>query len=218
MAPARFVAQRLWALMRESQHLGTLLVDKTLVVPVYYFMIRKTCRGIFKVFQNSENHLALALGVIFRCPNSRSAEAAPQTATVETMPQWAENDSHQIRREIIVSTNARISAPRNTSRRLNINTYTIYDTENLSRSFESVPNVGNRSTFDGTMRFSGAKSGHLQGWTRNQWYPTKWSFWAWFFMDFPFQPQLLATLAPSSGRVWECWDTFLICTARDLAI
>ena len=27
---------------------------------------------------------------------------------------------------------------------------------------------------------------------------------AWIFMDFPFQPQLLATLAPTSGRVWEC--------------
>ena len=67
MTPTGFVAPRLWALMRKSQHLGPLLVDRTLVV--YYFMIRKTCRGIFKVFQNSQNHLALALGVIFRGPN-----------------------------------------------------------------------------------------------------------------------------------------------------
>ena len=135
------------------------------------------------------------------------------------MHQWAENDSHQIRRYTVVGTNARISAPRNTSRRLNINTYTIYDRENLSRSFESVPNVGNRSTFDGTMRFSGAKSGHLthlQGWTRNQWYPMKWQFWARIFMDFPFQPQLVTTLAPSSRRVWECWDMFA-CFQREIS-
>ena len=40
----------------------------------------------------------------------------------------------------------------------------------------------------------------------------------WIFMDFPNQLQLVATLAPSSGRVWECWDTFLLVPARDLAI
>ena len=128
------------------------------------------------------------------------------------------NDSHQIRREDIVGTNARISAPRNTSRWLNINTYTIYDRGNLSRSFESVPNASNRSVFDAPGVFQVPKSGHLEGWTRNQWYPMKWSFWARIFMDFPFQPQLVTTLAPSSRRVWECWDKFLLVPARDLAI
>ena len=38
------------------------------------------------------------------------------------------------------------------------------------------------------------------------------------FMDFPNRLQLLGTLAPSSRRVWECWDTFLLVPARDLAI
>ena len=73
------------------------------------------------------------------------------------VPPWAENGSHQIRRASIVSTNARVSAPRNTSRWLNINTYVIYDMQNLSRSFKSVPNISNLSVFDGTMRFSGAQ-------------------------------------------------------------
>ena len=41
---------------------------------------------------------------------------------------------------------------------------------------------------------------------------------AWIFMDFPIQLQLLATLAPSSRRVWECWDTFLLLPAGDLTI
>ena len=78
------------------------------------------------------------------------------------MPPWAENDSHQIRREDIVSTNARISAPRNTSRWLNINTYAICDRKNLSRRFESVSNVSNRSVFDAPGVFQVPKSGHLE--------------------------------------------------------
>ena len=54
MTPTRFVLHRLCALMRESQHLGTLLVDKTLIVT--YFMIGETGRGVPKAFDKAEKH------------------------------------------------------------------------------------------------------------------------------------------------------------------
>ena len=66
MTPTRFVVQRLCALMRESQHLGTLLVDKTLIVT--YFMIGETGRGVPKVFDKARKRLSLAHHVIFRGP------------------------------------------------------------------------------------------------------------------------------------------------------
>ena len=158
-----------------------------------------------------------------RFPESqiRSAEAAPQAAAVEIMPPGAENDSHQIRRATIVCTNARISAPRNTSRWLNMNTYAIYDRKNLSRSFESVPNASNRSVFDAPCDFQGLKSGPCKDELEIndiQWNGHSELEFSWIFMDFPNQLQLVATLSPISGRVWECWDTFLLVPARDLAI
>ena len=58
MTPARFVVNTLWALMRESQHLRTLLVDKTFIVS--YFMIGKTGRRVLKAFDKAGKSLCLA--------------------------------------------------------------------------------------------------------------------------------------------------------------
>ena len=49
--------------MRESQNLGTLLVEKTLMVP--YFVIGKNVRHVLKAFDKAGKRLSLAHHVIF---------------------------------------------------------------------------------------------------------------------------------------------------------
>ena len=66
MTPVRFVVQTLWALMRESQHLGTLLADKILIVT--YFKIGKTGRGVLKAFGKTGKRLSFAHHVISKGP------------------------------------------------------------------------------------------------------------------------------------------------------
>ena len=46
----------------------------------------------------------------------------------------------------------------------------------------------------------------------------KWCPRPWIFMDFHEHVQLLGALTPWCRGVWECSDTFLMSTARDLAI
>ena len=70
MAPVRFTVRRLWALMRESPHLGTLLADKTLIVT--YFMIGETGRRVLKAFDKARKRFIFGAPCDFR----RSAEAA----------------------------------------------------------------------------------------------------------------------------------------------
>ena len=66
MTPARFVVKRLCALMRESQHLGTLLADKILIVT--YFMIGKTGRRVLKAIGKAGKRLSFAHHVISKGP------------------------------------------------------------------------------------------------------------------------------------------------------
>ena len=66
MTPTRFVVNTLCALMRESQHPGALLIEKTLIV--YGSPIGKTRRRDLKVFHEPAKELALSQQWISRGP------------------------------------------------------------------------------------------------------------------------------------------------------